>query len=56
MCNSYTLYPAEHVRTAREQREEDIRALAKLSADLGRPWLEACFISIGGVPCPDGGR
>jgi hypothetical protein len=37
MYNSYTLYQAEQVRTAREQRERDIRA-GELSADLGRLW------------------
>ena len=37
MYNSYTLYQAEQVRTAREQREQDIRA-GELSADLGRLW------------------
>jgi hypothetical protein len=37
MYNSYTLYQAEHVRTAREQREEDIRA-GQRAAGLGRLW------------------
>ena len=37
MYNSYTLYQAEQIRTAREQREKDIRA-GELSADLGRLW------------------
>jgi hypothetical protein len=37
MYNSYTLYQAEHVRTAREQREEDIRA-GELAAEFGRLW------------------
>jgi hypothetical protein len=37
MYNSYTLYQAEQIRTAREQREQDIRA-GELSADLGRLW------------------
>ena len=37
MYNSYTLYQAEHVRTAREQQERDIHA-GELSADLGRLW------------------
>jgi hypothetical protein len=37
MYNSYTLFQAEHVKTAREQREEDIRA-GELAADFGRLW------------------
>ena len=37
MYNSYELYQAEHVRTAREQREEDIRT-GELAADFGRLW------------------
>ena len=37
MYNSYTLYQAEQVRSAREQREQDIRA-GELSSDLGRLW------------------
>jgi hypothetical protein len=37
MYNSYTLYQAEHVRTARERREEDIRA-GQLAAEFGRLW------------------
>ena len=37
MYNSYTLYQAEHVKTAREQREEDIRA-GELAAEFGRLW------------------
>jgi hypothetical protein len=37
MYNSYELYQAEHVRTAREQREEDIRT-GELAAELGRLW------------------
>jgi hypothetical protein len=37
MYNSYTLYQAEHVKTTREQRADDIRA-GELSADLGRLW------------------
>ena len=37
MYNSYTLYQAEHVRTAREQRAEDIRA-GELAAAFGRLW------------------
>ena len=37
MYNSYTLYQAEHVRTAREQREEDIRT-GEMAADFGRLW------------------
>jgi hypothetical protein len=37
MYNSYTLYQAEHVKTTREQRADDIRT-GELSADLGRLW------------------
>ena len=37
MYSSYTLYQADHVRTAREQREEDIRT-GELAADFGRLW------------------
>ena len=37
MYNSYTLYQAEHVKTAREQREEDIHA-GELAAEFGRLW------------------
>jgi hypothetical protein len=37
MYNSYTLYQAEHVKTAREQRAEDIRA-GELAAGFGRLW------------------
>jgi hypothetical protein len=37
MYNSYTLYQAEHVKTAREQREEDIRA-GELAAGFARVW------------------
>jgi hypothetical protein len=34
---TYTLYQVEHVRTARQQREEDNRA-GELAADFGRVW------------------
>jgi hypothetical protein len=37
MYNSYELYQADHIRTAREQREEDIRT-GELAADFGRLW------------------
>ena len=37
MYNSYKLYQADHIRTAREQREEDIRT-GELAADFGRLW------------------
>jgi hypothetical protein len=37
MYNSYTLYQAEHVKTAREQRAEDIRT-GQLAAEFGRLW------------------
>jgi hypothetical protein len=34
---SYMLYQAEHVKTAGQQREDDIRA-GELAAELGRLW------------------
>ena len=37
MYSSYTLYQADHIRTAREQREEDIRT-GELAAEFGRLW------------------
>ena len=37
MYSSYTLYQADHIKTAREQREEDIRT-GELAADFGRLW------------------
>jgi hypothetical protein len=37
MYSSYTLYQAGHMKTAREQREEDIRT-GELAADFGRLW------------------
>jgi hypothetical protein len=37
MYISYTLYQADHVRTAREQREADIRT-GELAAEFGRLW------------------
>jgi hypothetical protein len=37
MYSSYMLYQAEHVRTAREQREQDIRN-GELAAEFGRLW------------------
>ena len=37
MNSSYMLYQAEHLRTAREQREEDIRT-GELAAEFGRLW------------------
>jgi hypothetical protein len=37
MYNSYTLFQAGHVKTARQQREEDIRA-GELAAEFGRLW------------------
>ena len=37
MYNSYELYQAEHVRTAREQREEDILT-GEMAAEFGRLW------------------
>jgi len=37
MYISYELYQVDHIRTTREQREEDIQA-GKLAADFGRLW------------------
>jgi hypothetical protein len=37
MYISYELYQADHIRTTREQREEDIRT-GELAADFGRLW------------------
>jgi hypothetical protein len=37
MYISYTLYQADHIRTAREQREEDIRT-GEMAAEFGRLW------------------
>ena len=37
MYNSYMLYQAERPRTAREQREEDVRA-GQLAAEFARLW------------------
>ena len=37
MYNSYTLYQADHIKTTRQQREEDIRT-GELAAEFGRLW------------------
>ena len=37
MYISYELYQAEHIRTARQQREEDVRT-GEMAADFGRLW------------------
>ena len=37
MYISYGLYQVDHIRSTREQREEDIRA-GELAADFGRLW------------------
>ena len=37
MYSSYTLYQADHIKTARQQREEDVRA-GELAAEFGRLW------------------
>ena len=37
MFVSYTLYQADHVKTARQQREEDTRA-GELASEFGRLW------------------
>ena len=47
MYISYELYQADHVKTTREQREEDIRA-GELAADFGRLWHSLAFRRRGG--------
>jgi hypothetical protein len=37
MYISYELYQADHIRTARQQREEDVRT-GEMAADFGRLW------------------
>jgi hypothetical protein len=37
MYSSYTLYQADHIKTARQQREEDTRA-GELASEFGRLW------------------
>jgi hypothetical protein len=37
MYISYTLYQTDHVKSARQQREEDIRT-GELAAEFGRLW------------------
>ena len=37
MYISYELYQADHIRTARQQREEDI-STGEMAADFGRLW------------------
>lgn len=37
MYSSYTLFQAGHVKTARQQREEDVLA-GQLAAEFGRAW------------------
>jgi hypothetical protein len=49
MYNSYMLYQAEHVKTAREQREEDIRA-GELAAGFGRLWHSLARLTAGRQP------
>jgi hypothetical protein len=49
MYNSYTLYQAERIRTAREQREEDIRA-GQLAAGFGRLWNSLVRLTAGRRP------
>ena len=55
MYNSYTLFQAEHVKTAREQREEDIRT-GELAADFGRLWHSLAPRRHAGVPGGAGDR
>ena len=55
MYNSYTLFQAEHVKTAREQREEDIRT-GELAAEFGRLWHSAGASSAAGAPSGAGDR
>ena len=57
MYNSYTLYQATHIKTARQQREEDIRA-GELAAEFGRLWhsLRPARPGAAGVPAGAGDR
>ncbi len=48
MYTSYTLYQADHVKSARQQREDDIRA-GELAAEFGLLWHSL-------APHPAGGR
>jgi hypothetical protein len=55
MYVSYTLYQTEHIKTARQQREEDIAA-GELAADLGRLWQSLAHPRNGGASGNHGGR
>jgi hypothetical protein len=55
MYVSYTLYQAEHIKSARQQREEDI-ATGELAADLGRLWQSLAHLRNGGAPGSRGVR
>ena len=55
MYVSYTLYQTEHSKTARQQREEDIRT-GELAADLGRLWQSLAHPRAGGGPGRGGRR
>jgi hypothetical protein len=53
MYSSYTLFQAGHAKTAREQREEDIRA-GELAAEFGRLWHSLAPRRPGGFrPAPE---
>jgi hypothetical protein len=47
MYISYMIYQADHVKTTRQQREEDIRA-GELAAGLGRLWHSLASRRAGG--------
>ncbi|HEX4088395.1 MAG TPA: hypothetical protein VHZ33_06735 [Trebonia sp.] len=47
MYISYMLYQVDHVRTAREQREEDVRA-GEVAAEFGRLWQSLAHPRVGG--------
>jgi hypothetical protein len=49
MYISYELYQTDHVKTTRQQREEDIRT-GELAADFGRLWHSLTPRRAGGQP------
>jgi hypothetical protein len=54
MYFSSTLYQIEHIKTARQQREEDITT-GELAADLGRLWQSLAHPRNGGASGSHGG-
>jgi hypothetical protein len=49
MYSSYMLYQADHVKTARQQREEDTRA-GELASEFGQLWHSLAPRRAGGQP------